>query len=284
MVVPSAFCRVAPILTAAYFWRRTPAPAVRAAGYVSRSSRFAPPPGAAPLTAPPRPLARPFLSRPVTRCARPAPQPPGAARPCRAAAAAGSPRLSHSGKRDRARCARPCAHHWLRCRLICIPAGRNLRAVRVNWLRRPSLPLHKMHMELHVRLPGSSMKGSSAPSQPGEWDRPLPARGSSIHLARRLPARPARSGAYQCGRGGDLCRASTQFAPSGVLGPRACGPTILPLAATRPIRAPCRTEKALCWHPSLTQPSSFISFLIHSRRGAGRQTGRPLWICCCTPT
>lgn len=30
--------------------------------------------------------------------------------------------------------------------------------MRVNWLRRPSLPLHKTHMELHVRLPGSSMK------------------------------------------------------------------------------------------------------------------------------
>lgn len=52
----------------------------------------------------------------------------------------------------------PGSRHWPKRSLICIPGGPGLRAPRVYWLQRPSLSLHKSHMELHVHRVRSSMK------------------------------------------------------------------------------------------------------------------------------
>lgn len=128
------------------------------------------PPGTDPprraLTAEPRPRlsAGPFAHRPPNW--RPLSQPRRAARseqrvtaaqPAFAAAAADLP-LSHSGKRDRARCARPRRPPLVATNLHLHTRGAGLRVPHTHWPRCPSLSLHKTHMELHVPRVGSSMK------------------------------------------------------------------------------------------------------------------------------
>lgn len=80
-----------------------------------------------------------------------------AAQPAFAAAAADLP-LSHSGKRDRARCARPRRPPLVATNLHLHTRGAGLRVPHTHWPRCPSLSLHKTHMELHVPRVGSSMK------------------------------------------------------------------------------------------------------------------------------
>lgn len=81
----------------------------------------------------------------------------------------------------------PGARHWPQCRLICIPGGPGLQAPRTHWLRRPSLSLHKTHMELHVHRVGSSMKTRGARAS-----LPVLLSGPFHFRPRRLPFKTAR--------------------------------------------------------------------------------------------
>lgn len=193
----------------------------------------------------------------------------------------------------------PRACHWPPRRLICIPRGPGLRAPRVHWLWRPSLSLHKTHMELHVHRVGSSMKTrrrSCPPPRPPEWSLPLPASAPSIQDSSRPPVRGARPGAYHRGPGG-LARAGdplpcTSLRPAGQPNP-SCSPGAgrLTPPATGQRRAPRGRRRgklpADIFH-SLIHIHSFTHSLIHSWLGAeaaqGTETGRPCRSSRCTPT
>lgn len=60
----------------------------------------------------------------------------------------------------------PRVDHWPRSRLICIPGEPGPPVSHVHWWRRPSLSLHKTHMELHVPRLRSSMKPRRARAPP----------------------------------------------------------------------------------------------------------------------
>lgn len=81
----------------------------------------------------------------------------------------------------------PGCRYWPKRSLICIPGGPDLRAPRVHWLQRPSLSLHKTHMEFHVHRVGSSMKTRSART-PSSSSRVVPSTSGLGIFHSRLPA------------------------------------------------------------------------------------------------
>lgn len=140
-----------------------------------------------------------------------------AAQPAFAAAATADSPLSHSGKRDRARCARPRRPPLAAASFHLHTRGAGLRGQHTHWPRCPSLSLHKTHMELHVHRVGSSMKtrrSLAPPPRPPEWSLPLPASVSSIQDSSRPQLGGARSGAYHRGTGGGN-RLLLSFQPAG---------------------------------------------------------------------
>ena len=161
------------------------------------------------LTEPrPRWSARPSARRsgPPTRL-----QPP----PPRAARSPQRRRRCHIVENVTARAApAPASRYWPKLSLICIPKGPGLRAPRVHWLQRPSLSLHKTHMELHVHRVGSSMKTRRArlplpvlPSDPSHFrPRSLPFKTAGVVWLGEPGVARTTAGRGELGTGRDLAQ------------------------------------------------------------------------------